>query len=89
MNGHFVRDLLLKLKIFYGVSFRNTSQELFVSAVNKADEGEYWCRASNTMGSADSNRVAVGILGTNVMSFISGSQTQNKVNGMVEFNVVL
>ena len=87
MNGHFARDLLLKLTHFYGVSSRNTSQELFVSAVNKADEGEYWCRASNAMGSADSNRVAVNILGTYVMSSISGNQKQNKVNAMVEFNV--
>ena len=55
------------LKLFYlrylMLHLENSSQELFVNAVNKADEGEYWCRATNTMGSAESNRVSVKVLG--------------------------
>ena len=34
-----------------------------MNAVNKADEGEYWCKATNTMGSTESNRVSVKVLG--------------------------
>ena len=49
--------------MIFHTPFRNSSQELFVNAVNKADDGEYWCKARNTMGSTESNRVAVKVLG--------------------------